>query len=242
MKILESGATRLGITLNSIQLEQFQIYYRELSEWNQRVNLTSITDYTRVQTLHFLDSLTLALAIKHPVNEHNFSIIDIGSGAGLPGIPLKILYPEAGLALLDSTSKKTAFLRHLVEMLKLDGVEIINGRAETIAHEDNHREKYDMVLSRAVAGLPTLTELCLPFCAVGGIFIAQKKGNIEEEINQAAHAISLLGGNLREVKDIELEEFTDHRQLVIIDKVSATPPQYPRRPGIPTKRPLLPPR
>jgi len=238
MEKLNSGAMKLGLQLSLRQLEQFYIYYQELIEWNRRLNLTSITDYEGVQIKHFLDSLTVTLAWQQPISSRDFRLIDVGTGAGLPGIPLKILWPDIRLVLLDSTAKKAVFLHHLKQKLGLDDVEIVVGRAEELAHEPQYREKFDVVLSRAVAALPTLVELTLPFCTIGGSFIAQKKGAIAPEVSRASKAISLLGGNLREVKRVELEEFTDERWLVVIDKVSPTPQQYPRRPGIPAKRPL----
>lgn len=239
MERLDSGATKLGLKLSPRQLEQFHIYYQELVDWNKRVNLTRITDYEEVQIKHFLDSLTVTLALKQPIGGKGLCLIDVGAGAGFPGIPLKILLPAIKLVLLEATAKKTAFLQHLKHKLGLDDVEIVVGRAEDVAHEAQYREKFDIVLSRAVAPLPTLAELTLPFCAVGGSFIAQKKGTIDLEISQAAKAISLLGGNLREVKRVDLEEFTDERWLITIDKVLPTPQPYPRRPGIPAKRPIL---
>ena len=235
MEILKVGARKLGLELTPGQLEQFAIYYQELTDWNQRMNLTKITGYEEVQIKHFLDSLTVTLALK----QEGFRLIDVGTGAGLPGIPLKILLPNIRLVLLEATTKKTTFLHHLRHRLGLDDIEIAVGRAEAVAHQSRYRETFDIVLSRGVASLPTLVELTLPFCAIGGSFIAQKKGAIDSEISQAARAISLLGGNLREVKRIDLEEFADERRLVIIDKVSPTPQQYPRRPGIPKKRPIL---
>jgi len=239
MKKLESGAKKLGLHLTPQQLEQFHIYYKELIDWNQRMNLTAITDYEEVQIKHFLDSFTVLLALKQPIGKANFRLIDVGTGAGIPGIPLKILLPDIKLALLDATAKKAAFLHHIKQKLELDDVEIVVGRAEDVAHKARYREKFELVLSRAVAPLPTLVELTLPFCAIGGSFVAQKKGLIDPELSQAVRAISLLGGNLREMKKVDLEEFTDERWLITIDKVLPTPQQYPRRPGIPAKRPLL---
>jgi len=235
---LNTGATKLGLHLTPSQLEQFETYYQELIDWNKRVNLTAITGYEEVQLKHFLDSLTVTLAWQQPISKVDLRLIDIGTGAGIPGIPLKILFPDMKLMLLDATAKKAAFLYHLRDKLQLNNVEIVVGRAEEVAHQNQYREKFNIVLSRAVAPLPTLVELTLPFCAFGGSFIAQKKGAIDWEISQATRAISLLGGKLREVKRIELEEFTDERQLIIIDKTSPTPQSYPRRPGMPSKRPL----
>ena len=203
------------------------------------MNLTAITDYEEVQVKHFLDSLTVTLALRQSIASNNARVIDVGSGAGIPGLPLKILFPKMSLMLLESTAKKAIFLNHIKQKLELDDVEVVVGRAEEVAHLSEYRERFDIVLSRAVASLPTLVELALPFCTIGGSFVAQKKGNIDLEISRAAKAINTMGGSLREVKRVELEEFTDARQLVIIDKVSLTPLQYPRRPGIPAKRPLM---
>jgi len=239
MEKLNFGAKKLGLHLSPRQLEQFDIYYQELVDWNQRINLTAITDYEEVQIKHFLDSLTVTLAWQPLTSNTDSYVIDVGTGAGIPGIPLKILFPDIRLVLLDATAKKAAFLHHLKDKLGLDDVEIVVGRAEDIAHKTQYRERFDLVLSRAVAPLPTVVELTLPFCTVRGSFIAQKKGAIDPEISRAKQAINLLGGNLREVKRIDLEEFTGERQLVIIDKVSPTPNKYPRRAGIPSKRPLL---
>lgn len=192
-----------------------------------------------MQIKHFLDSLTVLLALRQSISKASFRLIDVGTGAGIPGIPLKILLPSIKLVLLDATAKKAAFLHHIRQKLGLDDVEIVVGRAEVVAHKAQYREKFNLVLSRAVAPLPSLVELTLPFCAIGGSFIAQKKGLIDPELSQAVRAVSLLGGNLREMKKIDLEEFSDERWLITIDKVLPTPQQYPRRPGIPAKRPLV---
>jgi 16S rRNA (guanine527-N7)-methyltransferase len=236
MEKLIGGAARLGIALTSRQLEQFQVYYQELVDWNQRFNLTTIMDYQKVQIKHFLDSLTVSLAVA--TNIPGLRVIDVGSGAGLPGVPLKIVWPQIHLTLLESVAKKTIFLNHLVTKLGLEDVEVVTGRAEEVAHLSACREQFDVAVSRGVAGMATLSELCLPFCCIAGIFIAQKKGDIEQEMSQADRAIALLGGQLRQVKPVELPELADNRHLVVIEKIAATPPSYPRRPGMPGKRPL----
>jgi 16S rRNA (guanine527-N7)-methyltransferase len=238
MEKLIAGVQKLGLHLSPRQLEQFHIYYQELIDWNQRVNLTSITGYEEVQVLHFLDSLTVTLVLKRWQGYQSFSVIDVGTGAGLPGIPLKILLTGIRLVLLEATAKKARFLNHLNTRLGLDNVKVVVGRAEEVAHDADYRESFELVLSRAVGALPTLAELALPFCAVGGSFISQKKGDIEAELSSASRAITVLGGNLREVREVALEEFGDKRWLVVVDKVKPTPRQYPRRPGIPAKRPL----
>ena len=236
MQGLIAGGERLGLHLTPEQVEQFETYYRELILWNRKVNLTAIVDYDEVQVKHFLDSFTIVLAVKDV--PHSLSLLDLGAGAGLPGIPLKILFPNIQLALLDSVGKKTSFLRHLVARLSLDQVEVLTARAEDLAREERYREQFGLVLSRGVAKLPTLVELALPFCALGGAFIAQKKGEIDAEVEQATRAIDVLGGRLREVMRVRLEELGEERALVIIDKLSPTPQGYPRRAGVPTRRPL----
>jgi 16S rRNA (guanine527-N7)-methyltransferase len=236
MEKLKSGAASLGIKLSDEQLEKFETYYRGLIDWNKKVNLTRIINYEEVQIKHFLDSLTVFTVIP-PRRE--LKVIDVGTGAGLPGIPLKIVSPEIALTLLESTTKKVKFLEHIVEKLELDKVEIVNGRAEEIARDNRYREKFDLVLARALAPLPALVELTLPFCEVGGCCIAPKKGSIEGEVSRALQAIAIMGGRLREVKPVLLAELNDSRCLVIIDKVRPTPPEYPSRPGRPARRPVL---
>jgi len=204
----------------------FNLYLQELLEWNKKFNLTAITDPEEVRRKHFEDSLTLLQTIQLT----DQSLIDIGAGAGFPGIPLKIACPEIKLTLLEATRKKADFLKHIVSVLNLNNTEVIWGRAEEIAKEK--RESFDIAVSRAVAKLNTLCEYCLPFIKVGGIFIAYKEENVEEEVEDAKVAISTLGGSVREIKKLP------QRSLVIIDKVKPTPPQFPRRPGMAKKRPL----
>jgi len=232
-KLIE-GTARLGFRLDPHQLSLFETYYRELIEWNRRVNLTAITEYERVQSLHFLDSLTV-LPLLPP---GAIRVLDVGSGAGLPGVPIKIARPEIELTLLEARAKKTAFLRHLVSILGLEGVEVITGRAEEFAHRPGCRENFTAVLSRALAKLPVAVELCLPFCEIGGLYISYKKGRIEDEVEEALPVIELLGGRLEEVRPVALPELAGERYLVVVGKASPSPEAYPRRPGIPQKRPL----
>jgi 16S rRNA (guanine527-N7)-methyltransferase len=239
MERLVDGAAKLGIELNARQIKQFELYYQELIEWNRKFNLTAITDYSEVQVKHFLDSLTITLALpEEEVERPDFNIIDIGTGAGFPGLPLKILFPQPRLVLIEPTAKKTAFLHHIIHRLELANVEVLNNRAEELAHWPSHREHFALAVSRAVAALPTLVELTLPFCQIGGRFVAQKKGEIDQEINEAKKAIATMGGKLNQIKKIESDEFDDERYLVIIDKIYPTPGKYPRRPGIPRRRPI----
>lgn len=235
MELLNTGARELSIHLGSKQISQFQLFYNELLEWNRTTNMTAITDYTGVQIKHFLDSLTVTLAWKPATDNY---VLDIGSGAGLPGLPLKITFPELRLVLLEATGKKAAFLQYIVAKLGLKDVEVINGRAEEIAHIDRYREKFDIVIARAIAELSSLAELALPFCRTDGIFISLKKGDIYSELRSAGHAITLLGGKLRSVENIKLQQFTDARCLVVIDKITNTPDKFPRRPGMPQKNPI----
>ncbi|MCL4460062.1 MAG: 16S rRNA (guanine(527)-N(7))-methyltransferase RsmG [Chloroflexi bacterium] len=252
MELLQQGARQLGFLLTEPQLEMFRLYYEELIAWNRRINLTAITDLAEVQVKHFLDSLTCLLAFPSeavslaagpegwspPAESPKWRVIDIGSGGGFPGLPLKIFRPELEVTLVDSVAKKTAFLHHLVARLRLSDVSIITARAEEIGHRPEQREQYDIALSRAVTILPTLLEYCLPLTRVGGRFIAPKKMGITAELKAAARALTLLGGRLREPVVFELPIIAEQRQLVVVDKVQSTPRSYPRRPGIPAKRPL----
>ena len=237
MEALLSGVQRLGFDLGEEQIALFQRYFQELVEWNRRTNLTAITDYREVQTKHFLDSLTVSLVIPRDVTA-NGTLMDVGSGAGFPGLPLKILWPGLRVTLVESVGKKAAFLRHLAGALGLEGVEVRTQRAESLGHDPQVRDTFDVVVSRAVADLSVLAELTLPFCKLGGRVVAQKKSGIEDELNGAERAISLLGGALERVGVVDLEEIGEPRWLVVLAKDAESPSRYPRRPGIPTKRPL----
>lgn len=233
MEKLATGAARLGLPLSPGQLRLFEEHYRLLLAWNQRLNLTTITDYEEVQVKHFLDSLTVVPALPPGVQR----VADVGTGAGFPGLPVKIARPELEVVLVESAAKKTAFLRHLIAALGLSRVEIVTARAEEVGHRPGYREAFDAVLSRALAPLAVVAEICLPLARLGGSVIAQKSAAQQGEAAAAAKAIALLGGKLREVHPVALEELPG-RVLVVLEKVAPTPPQYPRRPGIPEKRPL----
>ena len=238
MQKLIDGAAKLGLSLGEREVGLFQTYYRELVDWNQRMNLTSITEYDAVQINHFLDSLTVALIWKPDSGRKQARVLDVGTGAGLPGIALKIVFPEIRLVLLEATTKKTEFLHHLKRILDLNDIDIVAGRAEDVAHLSQYREKFDLVLARAVAAMPALVELTLPFCSIGGRFVAYKKGDIKQELAESSRAIDLMGGKLDEVKQVNLSEFPDQRYLISVLKLKPTPGQYPRSPGTPAHKPI----
>jgi len=205
--------------------------------WNRRVNLTTITEPADIKQLHFLDSMTVSLALPGPLRAGGH-ICDVGSGAGFPGVPLKILFPGIHLTLIDATAKRTRFLSALITTLGLEDVDVLTGRSEDLAHSSMLRESFDVVVSRGVAALPVLAELTLPFCRVGGRVVLQKKGDIRQEVAQAAHAWDELGGSLLEVKPVPSEVLGGQRVLVVVEKIAPSPGRYPRRAGVPTKRPL----
>ena len=238
MELLVAGYAALGIRLDQVQIDQFHQYYQEIVEWNKRVNLTSVTALEQVQTRLFLGSLAVSSALPSRLLSKGGKILDLGAGAGLPGLPLKIAFPRLRVTLMDATAKKTTFLTHVTQVLGLEDVEICTGRAETLAHDPKLRESFDAVLSRAVARLPALSELSLPFCCIGGLVIAQKSAGIEDEIREAKRAIEVMGGALKEVKEVAFQGSAEKGVLVLLEKTSPTPGQYPRRPGIPSKRPL----
>jgi 16S rRNA (guanine527-N7)-methyltransferase len=237
---LVEGAKALGLRLTREQEAAFQLYYQELVDWNQRFNLTAITEHEPVQIRHFVDSLSCLLApeARLALSRPDARIIDVGTGAGFPGIPLKLVCPSVRLTLLEATGKKVAFLEHLVERLALRRVTVLKARAEEAGREAAHRGQYDLALARAVAELPVVVEYTLPFCKIGGWVIAQKGETGAAEAWKAQKAIALLGGELRRVIPVELPGLPEERSLVVIEKTGSTPDAYPRRPGVPSKRPL----
>lgn len=238
MESLIIGARNLNIKLTDKHLNAFETCYRELMAWNERFNLTAITDHEGVLIRHFLDSLSCLKAFPQGKLADGARVIDVGSGAGFPGLPLKIVRPEIRLTLLEATHKKVTFLEHIARVLQLQQVEMIHGRAETLGQDPAHRERYDVVLARAVADMPTLVEYLLPLTRIGGVSIAQKGHTAAAETQRAETAIETLGGRLRQLTPVELRGLAETRYLVILDKTASTPDKYPRRPGMPQKRPL----
>ncbi len=237
METLANGVQELGIALSDAQLDQFEVYYRELADWNQRANLTSIVQYEDVQVKHFLDSLTLCLAISGGLLPES-RVIDVGAGAGLPGLALRLVFPDIHLVLVESTRKKTAYIQHMVDLLDLPDVEVFTNRAEEIGQNPALRETFDLALARGLAKMPTLLEYTLPLCRVGGKVVAWKHGGIQQELDSAKGALRVLGGRYQQISPVTVTGLTDNRILVVTEKVQPTPAEYPRRPGVPGKQPL----
>ena len=236
---LRAGAARLGLHLTPEQLGLFLLYRDILLDWNQRTNLTAVTGPSQVERLLFLDSLTIVSALPARPSTEGLRLLDVGSGSGIPGLPLKIVLPHLSVTLLEATGKKARFLEHVAERLALTGVNVLNARAEDLARQPDHRERYDIVVARALAPMPALAELCLPFAHAGGIVIAPKGAGAAQEVEEARRAVSLLGGRVREVRKVDMPELPPDRWLAVLEKVTPTPPAYPRRAGLPAKRPLL---
>lgn len=234
-KLVQDLRSLVGIQLTSRQLAAFKKYEEELLEWNKNINLTAIRDAEGIRNKHFLDSLTCMLAWRERPPER---LIDIGTGAGFPGIPLKIIMPRLQLTLVESVGKKLEFCRHMVEVLGLDNVTCLQSRAEELGLTREHREKYDWAVARAVANLPVLAEYLLPLVRVGGGMLAQKGETGPAEAHSADRAIHVLGGRIKQLIPVLLPGVTEERFLVVVDKISATPPGYPRRVGLPAKRPI----
>lgn len=235
--LMNQEMLELGIVLNDKQMEQFYRYYEILDEWNKVMNLTTITELEDVVTKHFIDSVSLVKAIPN-LGETSVSIIDVGTGAGFPGIPLKIIFPQLRITLLDSLNKRILFLNEVIKQLELQDIDAIHGRAEDFGRDKNHREQYDYCVSRAVANLSTLSEYCMPYVKIGGAFIPYKSGKIEEELIQAKGAVKLLGGKMEEVVALVLPKTEAERTFVIVRKIETTSKTYPRKAGLPGKEPL----
>ena len=234
-KLVQEARQLFGIHLTGRQVVALMTFERELLSWNEKFNLTAIRDVEGIRTKHFLDSFSCVLAWKETPPRR---LIDIGTGAGFPGIPLKILYPSMRLTLVESVGKKANFCRHMVEALKLEATEVVTARGEDVGQMPAHREAYDWAVARAVANLPVLAEYLLPLVQMGGAMLAQKGQSGPAEIHKAEKALEILGGRTRQLLPVTLPGVADERFLVVVDKVAATPPQYPRKPGEPSKKPL----
>lgn len=233
--VLTKKVKELSIVLNDKQIQQFEQYYNILVEWNKVMNLTAITKYEEVIEKHFLDSLTIVDAINMEKIE---TLIDVETGAGFPGIPLKIAFPHLKVTLLDSLNKRIKFLNEVIDLLELDDIKTIHGRAEDYAKQAEYREQYDICVSRAVANLATLSEYCLPYVKVDGLFVPYKSGEIDEELKSSEKAVSILGGKVEEVVKFQLPGTDIGRSFVKIHKIKETKKKYPRKAGMPTKEPL----
>lgn len=233
--VLTEKVKELSIVLNDKQIQQFEQYYNILVEWNKVMNLTAITEYEELVEKHFLDSLTIVNAIHVEKIE---TLIDVGTGAGFPGIPLKIAFPHLKVTLLDSLNKRIKFLNEVIDLLELNDIKAIHGRAEDYAKQAEYREQYDICVSRAVANLATLSEYCLPYVKVDGLFVPYKSGEIDEELKSSEKAVSILGGKVEEVVKFQLPGTDIGRSFVKIHKIKETKKKYPRKAGMPTKEPL----
>lgn len=234
-KLVHESQTLFNLHITTAQVTALLMYEKELLDWNQKFNLTAIRDTDSIRTKHFLDSFSCVLAWKSsPPNR----LVDIGTGAGFPGIPLKILYPNLKLTLVESVGKKAMFCQHMVRVLGLEHVEVIQARAEDLGQNPQHRETYDWAVARSVANLNVLSEYLIPLAKVGGNVLAQKGESGPAEAQSAEKAMELLGGKLKQLIPVHLPGVADDRYLVVMEKVAATPPKYPRKPGIPMKMPL----
>ncbi|MCK4309160.1 MAG: 16S rRNA (guanine(527)-N(7))-methyltransferase RsmG [Candidatus Atribacteria bacterium] len=236
--ILVDGAQKMRINLNEEQIKKFSRYLELLVQWNQKINLTSLKTPQEIIIKHFLDSISCIKIINKYVDTEGISVIDVGAGAGFPGMPIKIICPSIRLSLLEARKKKTIFLQKLTEEMNFQQVKILNGRAETFGKSIDYREKHDIAVSRAVAHLSVLSEYCLPLVRVGGLFIAQKGRSYKEETEKSLKTIRFLGGELIGVENIRIPFINQERYLLVIKKIKDTPSKYPRKEGLPQKRPL----
>ena len=236
MKVFIDGLKELELELNEDQIQQFYDYYELLVEWNKVMNLTAITEFEDELKKHFVDSLSLVKVIKL---DGQSKVIDLGTGAGIPGITLKFAFPEVEIVLLDALNKRITFLNEVIEKLGLKSISAYHGRAEDFGVNKAYRGSFDLCVSRAVANLSTLSEYCMPFVKIGGSFISYKSGKIEEELENSVKAIKLFGGKLNQVSSFTLPGSDIERTLVVIDKVKETPNAYPRAAGKPAKEPII---
>jgi len=232
---LLKGCFELGIEIQADQIEQFEKYAFLLKDWNKRVNLTAILEPQAIAIKHFVDSV--ALLAKVPIT-YGARIVDVGTGAGFPGIPLKIMRPDVSVFLLDSLQKRVHFLNHVIGELSLQAISAYHGRAEEVGQNKEYREQFDLAVSRAVSSLNVLAELCLPLLHVGGVFIPLKGPQLEDELRDAKQALKLLGGVVSEFTSYTLPISGDQRSIIVIEKTAQTPVKFPRRPGVPDKQPL----
>ena len=237
LSVLDQGCQEMGIVLDGEQRQQFVDFYEYLVEKNKVMNLTGITEFQEVLVKHFLDSLSLIRVIPD-IASQKLTVIDLGTGAGFPGIPLKIAFPELEITLMDSLNKRILFLQEVIDALGLKKVSAVHGRAEEMASNATHRQQYDLCVSRAVSNLAVLTEYCLPFVKKGGLFVSYKSADSDAEIQEGKKAISILGGKLTSVDKFQLPDSDLRRALVCIKKVKDTPKKYPRKAGTPAKLPL----
>ena len=235
IELFQTSLKEKGVELSEKQLSQFETYYNLLVEWNEKMNLTAITEIEEVYLKHFYDSVTAGFYFNF---KQDITVCDVGAGAGFPAIPLKIAFPEIKLTVVDSLNKRIGFLQHVVDELGLEDVSLYHDRAETFAHRQEFRQTFDLVTARAVARLSVLSELCLPLVKIGGHFLGMKGANLPEEVRDGEKAVKLLGGRVKDIHSFVLPIEESERNIIVIDKVKETPKKFPRKPGTPNKSPI----
>ncbi|WP_137791316.1 16S rRNA (guanine(527)-N(7))-methyltransferase RsmG [Bacillus sp. E(2018)] len=235
IELFQTSLKEKGVELSEKQLSQFETYFNLLVEWNEKMNLTAITEKEEVYLKHFYDSVTAGFYFDF---NQNITVCDVGAGAGFPAIPLKIAFPEIKLTVVDSLNKRIGFLQHVVDELGLEEVSLYHDRAETFAHRPEFRQTFDLVTARAVARLSVLSELCLPLVKIGGHFLGMKGANLPEEVRDGEKAVKLLGGKVKDIHSFVLPIEESERNIIVIDKVKETPKKFPRKPGTPNKSPI----